>query len=361
MSNNYTNPPMAKRNNGENFNNDQESWRNCNQGRSMGYYPYASNYNLNYGTPYGGMYPMGNSMATCDTTNTVYGRTTPQVTMNNSYPATACLADSSNNMPYDMTNSYAPKLNQQQLMPIEQIKDDGSTVAEAGSTPPNKTVHDIEPEKKHEDGDTETGESSGEEDGNQKRSQEKYIKILKEASEAREEYSSKLKKLIGEVNRHRSKQFNKLDQALEVLAPPNLKEKAISNSLKQDRRLPLRRRLRPVITGINPKQQLQEITKNLGEDAVMLLVSIGDMFINDLSSTEITAKYNIFTLNLVRNIRQVILNSFKRGVRCKQEQPQTRKRRRTTPEKPATEKPATQIEEGGQVTPTVSQDNEGDQ
>ena len=233
-------------------------------------------------------------------------------------------------MPYDMTNSYAPNMNQQQLMPSEQIKDDGSTVAEAGSTPPNKTVHDIEPEKKHEDGDTQMGESSGEEDGNQRRSKEKYIKVLKEASEAREEYSSKLKKLIGEVNRHRSKQFSKLDQALEVLAPPNLKEKAISNSLKQDRRLPLRRRLRPVITGINPKQQLQEITKNLGEDAVMLLVSIGDMFINDLSSTEITAKYNIFTLNLVRNIRQVILNSFKRGVRRKREQPQTRKRRRTT-------------------------------
>ena len=187
------------------------------------------------------------------------------------------------------------------------------------------------------------------------------MKILKEASEARDEYSNKLKKLIGEVNRHRSKQFNKLDQALEVLVPPNLKEKTINSSLKQDRRLPLRRRLRPVITGINPKQQLQEITKSLGEDAVMLLVSIGDMFINDLSSTEITAKYNIFTLNLVRNIRQVILNSFKRGVRRKREQPQTRKRRRTTPEEPAAEKPTTQIKEEGQVTPTISQDNEGDQ
>ena len=108
-NNNYMNPPMASRNNCENFSGDQEQWRNCNPGRNMGYYPYASNYNLNYGTPYGGMYPMGNSMAACDTTNTVYGRTTPQVTMNNSYPATTCLADSSDNMPYDMTNSSCAK------------------------------------------------------------------------------------------------------------------------------------------------------------------------------------------------------------------------------------------------------------
>ena len=207
MSNNYMNPPMASRNNCENFNGDQETWRNCNPGRNMGYYPYASNVS-------------------------------------------------------------------QQLMPDGQSKDDGSTVAEAGSTPPNKTVHDIELEKKYEGGDTETGESSGEEDWDKGQSKEKYMKILREASEARDEYSSKLKKLIGEVNRHRSKQFNKLDQALEVLIPPNLKEKTINSSLKQDRRLPLRRRLRPVITGINPKQQLQEITKSLGEDAVMLLVSI---------------------------------------------------------------------------------------
>ena len=235
------NPPMAGRNNCENFSGDQEQWRNCNPGRNMGYYPYASNYNLNYGTPYGGMYPMGNSMAACDTTNTVYGRTTPQVTMNNSYPATTCLADSSDNMPYDMTNSYAPNTSQQQLMPDGQNKNGGSTVAEAGSTPPNKTVHDIQLEKKYEEEDTETGESSGEEDWSKSKSKEKYMRILKEASEARDEYSNKVKKLIGEVNRHRSQQFNKLDQALEVLVPPNLKEKAISNSLKQDRRLPLRR------------------------------------------------------------------------------------------------------------------------
>ena len=303
------NLPMANRNGYENPNGDQELWRNCNQVRNTGYYPYPSNYNLNYGTPYGGMYPMGNSMVTCDTTNTVYGRAMPQVTGQNS-----CLVDSSNNMPYDMTNSYVPNANQQQLMPVKADKDDGSMAAEAGSTPPNKTVHDIEFEKEHEDGDTDTGESSGEEDGNKTQNKERYLKVLKEASQAREEYSIKLRKLVGEVNRHRSKQFHKLDQALEVLAPPNIKEKAINNSLKQDRRLPLRRRLRPVITGINPKQQLQEITKNLGEDAVMLLVSIGDMFINDLSSSEITAKYNIFTLNLVRNIRQVILNNFKRGI-----------------------------------------------
>ena len=352
---------MASRNNCENFSGDQEQWRNCNPGRNMGYYPYAPNYNLNYGTPYGGMYPMGNSMAACDTTNTVYGRTTPQVTMNNSYPATTCLADSSDSMPYDMTNSYAPNASQQQLMPDGQNRNGGSTEAEAGSTPPNRTVHDIEPEKKYEEGDTETGESSGEEDWNKRQSKEKYMKILKEASEARDEYSNKVKKLIGEVNRHRSQQFNKLDQALEVLVPPNLKEKAISSSLKQDRRLPLRRRLRPVVTGVNPRQQLQEITKSLGEDAVMLLVSIGDMFINDLSSTEITAKYNIFTLNLVRNIRQVILNSFKRGARHKREQPPTRKRRRTAPEEPAPEKPTTQIEEERQVTPTIPQNNGDDQ
>ena len=271
------------RNGYENSNCDQEPWRNYNQGRNTGYYPYSSNYNLNYGAPYGGVYPMGNSMATCDTTNTVYGRATPQVTGQNPYPLTTCLADSSNNVPYDMTNSYVPNTSQQQPMPVEPKLDDGSMVAEAGSTPPNKTVHDIESEKEDEDGDTDTGESSGEEDGNKKQNKERYLKVLKDASQAREEYSKKLRKLVGEVNRHRSKQFHKLDQALEVLAPPNLKEKAISNSLKQDRRLPLRKRLRPVITGINPKQQLQEITKNLGEDAVMLLISIGDMFINDLS------------------------------------------------------------------------------
>ena len=116
-----------------------------------------------------------------------------------------------------------------------------------------------------------------------------------------------------------------------------------------------------MITGINPKQQLQEITKNLGGDAVMLLVSIGDMFINDLSSSEITAKYNIFTLNLVRNIRQVILNNFKRGVRRKREQPPARKRRRTTPEKPAAKESTIQTTDEGQVTPTICQYNEGDQ
>ena len=315
MSNTHMNLPMANRNGYENPNGDQESWRNFNQGRNMGYYPYSSNYNLNYGTPYSGIYPMGNSMATCNTTNTVYGRATPQTSGQNSYPLTTCLADSSNNMPYDMTNSYVPNVGQQQPMQVEPKQDDGLTLAEAGSTPPNKTVHDIEFEKEDEDGDTETGESSGEEEGNKRQNKERYLKVLKDASQAREEYTNKLRKLIGEVSRHRSKQFHKLDEALEVLTPPNVKEKAISNSLKQDRRLPLRKRLRPVITGINPKQQLHEITKNLGEDAVMLMVSIGDMFINDLSSSEITAKYNIFTLNLVRNIRQVILNNFKRGAR----------------------------------------------
>ena len=86
-------------------------------------------------------------------------------------------------------------------------------------------MHDIQPEKKYEEGDTETGESSGEEDWSKGQSKEKYMKILKEASEARDEYSNKVKKLIGEVNRHRSQQFNKLDQALEVLVPPNLKRK----------------------------------------------------------------------------------------------------------------------------------------
>ena len=369
MSNTYTNLPMTNRNSFENSNVDEESWRNFNQGRNTGYYPYPSNYNLNYGTPYGGMYPMGNSMATCETTNTVYGRAAPQVTGQNSYPSATCPADSSNNVPYDMTNSYAPNINQQQPMPVETTQDDGSMVAEAGSTPPNKTVHDIAPEKEDEDGDTDTGESSGEEDGSKRQNRGKYLKVLRDASQAREEYSNRLRKLIGEINRHRSQQFHKLDEALEVLIPPNLKEKAISNSLKQDRRLPLRKRLRPVITGVNPKQQLQEITKSLGEDAVMLLVSIGDMFVNDLSSSEITAKYNIFTLNLVRNIRQIILNNFKRGVRRQREQPPARKKRRTAPEqprgailgKPAHEQSTTQTREKGLATPTTSQHNEVDQ
>ena len=370
MSNTYMNLPMVNRNGYENSNGDQESWRNFNQGRNMGYYPYSSNYNLNYGTPYGGIYPMGNSMATCDTTNTVFGRATPQVTGQSSYPPSTCMANSSNNAPYDMTNSYVPNTTSpQQPMPVELKKDDGSMVAEAGSTPPNKTVHDIELEKEDEDGDTDTEESSGEEDRNKRHNKERYLKVLKDASQAREEYSNKLRKLVVEVNRHRSKQFHKLDQALEVLTPPNLKEKAISNSLKQDRRLPLRKRLQPVITGINPRQQLQEITKSLGEDAVMLLVGIGDMFINDLSSTEITAKYNIFMLNLVRNIRQVILNNFKKGVRRQREQPPARKRRRTTPERPrrvtigkqAPEELTTQTREERQDTPTTSQHNEGDQ
>ena len=111
-----------------------------------------------------GMYPMGNSMATCETTNAVYGRAMSQVTGQNSYPSATCPADSSNNVPYDMTNSYAPNISQQQPMPVETTQDDGSMMAEAGSTPPNKTVHDIEPEKGEEDGDTDTGESSGEED-----------------------------------------------------------------------------------------------------------------------------------------------------------------------------------------------------
>ena len=370
MSNSYSNLPMSNRSNCESSSVDEEQWRNFNQGRNTGYYPYPPNYNLNYGTAYGGMYPMGNSMATCETTNAVYGRAMSQVTAQNSYPSATCPADSSNNVPYDMTNSYAPNISQQQPMPVGTTQDDGSMMAEAGSTPPNKTVHDIEPEKGEEDGDTDTGESSGEEDESRRQNKEKYLKILRDTTQAREEYSNKIRKLIGEINRHRSKQFHKLDEALEVLIPPNLKEKAISNSLRQDRRLPLRKRLRPVITGVSPKQQLQEITKNLGEDAVMLLVSIGDMFINDLSSSEITAKYNIFTLNLVRNIRQIILNNLKRSVRRHREQPPAQKkrkraateqRRRTTVEKPAHEQSTTQIKEKDRVTPTTSQHDENDQ
>ena len=370
MSNSYSSLPITNRSNCEGSNVDEEQWRNLNQGRNTGYYSYPSNYNLNYGTPYGGMYPMGNSMATCETTSAVYGRTMSQIAGQNSYLSATCPADSSNNMPYDMTSSYTPNISQQQPMPVETTQDGGSMMAEAGSTPPNKTVHDIEPEKGEEDGDTDTEESSGEEDRSRRQNQGKYIKVLRETAQAREEYSNKIRKLIGEINRHRSRQFHKLDEALEVLIPPNLKEKAIGNSLKQDRRLPLRKRLRPVITGVSPKQQLQEITKNLGEDAVMLLVSIGDMFINDLSSSEITAKYNIFTLNLVRNIRQIILNNLKKGVRRHREQPPAQKkrkraateqRRRVTTGKPVPGQPTTQITEKNLDTPTTSQHDEGDQ